>query len=177
MYRERATPVSQGSPAGLIAVILILIAGGAVAGWWFFLRTPSPGEVVQRFAVAAKDGDVEQIKPYLSQSTLDLPGFERGMAAAKERAASHKEPGKEEDTRVKILNTVYEGADKNTAVVTFEPEDKSKAPAGMAKPQEVILVKEEGKWKIDLAATLQREFQKAFGKGFKMPKGGPGLRP
>ena len=176
MYRERAAPVRRGSSAGLIVFILILLAGGAAAGWWFFLRPPSPGEVVQRFAAAAQGNDPEKIKSYLSQSTMNMPGFAEGFARGQELAAKNPKPKDDVDVRVKILSTVYEGAEKNTAIVTFEPEDKSKIPAGADPKQEVVLVKEEGKWKIDLMATAQRAIRKFFGggagKGFKMPKGG-----
>ena len=176
IYRERPAPVKQGSSVALIVVILILLAGGAAAGWWFFLRTPSPGEVVQRFVAASEGNDPEKIKSYLSQSTLNMPGFAEGFARGKELAAKHSkstQPTKGQEVRVKILGTVYEGADKNTAIVTCEPEDKSKIPAGMNAKQEIVLVKEEGKWKIDLMATIQRAFAGAMKKGFRMPRGGP----
>jgi len=175
-YRERAAPVRRGSSAGLIVFILILLAGGAAAGWWFFLRPPSPGEVVQRFFKAAKDRDVEKLKSYLSQSTLSVPGFSESFTRSFEFASKNKESADDSAYRLKILDTAYEGAEKNTAVVTCEPEDKSKIPAGADPKQEVVLVKEEGKWKIDLMATAQRAIRKFFGggagKGFKMPKGG-----
>ena len=179
IYRERPAPVRQGSGAGLVVFILILFAGGAFGGWWFFLRSPSPGEVVKQFVRAAEDRDADKIKSYLSQSTLNAPGFAEGFARGKELAANIPKPEEVKHERVKILSTTYEGAEKNTAIVTCEPEDNSKAPSvmGMDSKQEVVLVKEEGKWRVDLVTTLQRAVQKALremgGTGCKMPDGGP----
>jgi len=178
-YRERAAPVKQGSSVGLIVFILILLAGGAGAGWWFLLKPQSPGEVVQGFAAAAQSNDPEKIKSYLSQSTMNMPGFAEGFARGQELAAKNPKPKDDVDVRVNVLSTVYEGAEKDTAIVTFEPEDKSKAPTGMGMgaKQELVLVKEDGKWKIDLPASIQRAVTKALGGGSGTPRGGGSAAP
>ena len=176
-FRERPAPVKQGSSAGVIIVILILIAAGAAAGWWFFLRAPSPGEVVQAFFKASKGADVEKVKSYLSSSTLNMPGFADGFQRGFEFASKNRQSqgGKKDDADVRIFQTTYEGSDKNTAVVMCEPTGQSIVSSGTGGTIDIVLVKEEGKWKIDMMATAQRMFQKMMGeagkKGFKMPRG------
>jgi hypothetical protein len=151
--------------------IVILLAGGAGAGWWFFLRAPSPGEVVRQFVRATEDNDPEKIKSLLSQSTLNTPGFAEGFARGREFAAKNAKADEVKHEHVNIISTTYEGDAKDRAVVTCEPEDKSSVPSGTDSKQEIFLVKEEGKWKIDLMTTIQRAFSKAFG-GKNMPGGG-----
>ncbi|MCX8052380.1 MAG: hypothetical protein N3B12_01100 [Armatimonadetes bacterium] len=166
-YRERRVPAKQGFGFGAFVFILILLAAGGGSGWWFFLRPPNPGEVVLRFTAAQASHDVEKMKSCLSQNTLNWPGFSRGLEIGAKIAAKSEV----EVPSVKILTTTYLGADKSTAVVTYEPCDKSKIPAGFDARQEMLLVKEEGQWKIDMIGTLQRAIKKAFGGAVKPGSG------
>jgi len=177
-YSERRAPTRRRSSAGLVVLVLILAAGGAVAAWWFFLRQPSPGEVLQRFFSACEARDTEKAKSFLSKSSLSIPGmaegFSKGFSAARKTAQAH---GKQEEAAIRVLATAYAGAESKTAIVTWEPRDKSDVPAGMDARFDWVLVKEEGGWKIDLLESSRRMMQKLFGealkKGLKIPKGAP----
>jgi hypothetical protein len=160
--------VKPSSSLDLIVFLVILIAAGAAAGWWFFLRAPSPGQVVQAFFKASKGSDVEKVKSYLSTSTLNMPGLAEGFQRGFEYAAKNRQAqaDKEDDADIKVLETKYEGTDRNTAVVTCEPTGQPIGWSGTGGKLDIVLVKEEGKWKIDMMTTAKRMLQKMMG-----PKG------
>lgn len=188
---ERVTPVFNNAPAPIqkksaptgIVIALIIILGGALAGWWFFLRPAGPEQVVRRFAEASNSGDYQKIKPFLSKSTVSMiesmPGAEQGLTRGLQM--SHKMKGDKASAGVKILNTTYEGGDNGTAIVEAEPLDKTGIPAGMDPKQEIVLVREGKEWKVDLMATMQRMMQKMFKGGmpggFGRPPAGRPMRP
>ncbi|MGB9620796.1 MAG: zinc ribbon domain-containing protein, partial [Armatimonadota bacterium] len=173
-YRERPAPVRHGSKAVLLVFVLVLVAAGAGAGWWFLLRQPSPGEVVQRFLSACEDENAEKAKSFLSKSTLSIPGMAEAFSKAFSFARKTAKAGdKQRDLTIRIVGTSYEGSAKNTAIVTWEPQDKTDIPSGIDARLDWVLVKEEGAWKIDLVEssnrTLRKLLREALKKGLKIP--------
>jgi hypothetical protein len=72
-------------------------------------------------------------------------------------------PGRGNKQGGKIIGTTYEN-NGDTAVVEIEPTSKSQLPPGMTKT-EMVLIKEDGKWKMDMMATSARMMQPStFGK-------------
>lgn len=168
--RERPQPIKQGPNVGAIVFVLILIAGAAFAGWWFFMRPLPPEQVVQKFMEAAKANDVEKVKPFLSKDSLDLLEQQRKMTGQ----TNMNMGGLTED--VEIGATKYEGTDKSIALVPIGPKDKSKIQPGQPSSIDLVLLKEEGKWKIDLKETMNRVMKMVFEemrkKGYGPPPGG-----
>lgn len=119
---------------------------------------------MQRFIDASKAGDYEKIKACLSQSFLDkmsrMPGGEEAMKNGLKQSAGQNSGGT-------VGKTTYEN-DGATAVVEVKPDDKAQLPPGMT-GVEMVLIKEEGQWKIDLETTGKRMIKKMF------PNGIPGM--
>lgn len=166
--------VKQGANFGVIFLVVILLAGGGFAGWWFFLKPPSPAQVVQRFLDACEHQDAERAKVQLSKSTLDKPGvgdaFVTSFIKAREIALQKgRTPGSA--VTMKVVSTSYTDSDRKTAVVACQPLDEKGQPSKeMQFTFDWVLVKEEGGWKIDIEATVQKMFAKLFRE--MMEKGG-----
>ena len=165
-----SAPVRQGSSAGMIIIILIIIAGAAFAGWWFLMRGGGgPEATIDRFVAAVKAGNFEGMKSTLSKSSTSMfamiPGGEKAAMEGMKRDSSV--------ANIKVIKTTYEG--ENAIVEVEEVGKKPSGMAGMGGPTELVLIKEDGQWKIDLMATGARAMQKMQEKMKNMPMpGGPG---
>ncbi len=171
--RPAPEPVKQGSSVGVIILLLLVLGGGAFAGWWFFLKPPTPEQVVQNMLDAAKAGDFEGIKACFTQASVRelqrTPDGEKKAAEAIKRAFGQDDT----DSGVKIGKAVYEG--DNRAFVSIEPPE-GKEPAGfnIRMKFELVLLREDGRWKIDEQETEQRmmeQMQKMFPNMPRMPGG------
>lgn len=158
-----SAPARRGSSAGLIILILVIIAGAAFAGWWFFLKGGGPEATVNRFSAAVKSGDFEGMKSTLSKGSTSLfammPGGEQAIMESMKKDTGN--------TDIKVIKTTYEG---ENAIVQVEKAGKVSSGGG---PSELVLIKEDGQWKIDLMATAGRAMQKMREKFQNMPSGVP----
>ncbi len=167
---RRSAPVSRGPNWGaIIFVLILLLGGGGFAYWWFMLRTPSPAAVVQQMADAAKAGDFDKWKECITRGSLALfqqiPGGEDTM-----RQAMKKDAG--QDAGLTIGATTYE--DKGATAIVNVTATNPKAEqmmSGMGGNVDLVLIREEGKWKLDFMATGMRASKKMG----NMP-GAPGMR-
>lgn len=159
MQAQVSRPSGGGSSAGLIIVLLIVLAGAAFAGWWFFLRGGGPGAVVDKFVASVKAGDFEGVKSTLNKSATDMiasvPSNRLEEAKASFMGAMKRNLG---DQTIKVVKTSYDG---DTAIVGVEV-------TGAQVPSEngshdVVLVKENGAWKIDFQATAMRDAKAGHG--------------
>ena len=155
---------------GVIILLLLIIGGGAFAGWWFFIKAPTPEQVVQRLVNAAKAEDLEGVKSCFTKASLELvknlPGGEDAFAKSVTGNA-----GLGNDVSVgKIGPAVYEGEDR--ALVEIEPEQKSTLPAGpdIDIKSEMVLLREDGRWKIDLEQTVQHMMRRSMDALKNRPK-------
>lgn len=184
---ERFTPIfndapspapKKSAPIGTIVAIVVVL-GAAFAGWWLFMRPKGPEQVVLGFVEATNLGDYEKIKPFLSEGTINMiegmPGAKEGLARG--LRMNHSMKGENAKSAVKIIKTTYEGDDNNKAIVEAESLDKADQTSGMDPKQEIVLVREDKEWKIDLMGTMQRMMQKMFKGGpprsFSRPSGPP----
>jgi hypothetical protein len=157
-YSERrSAPASRGPNWGaIVGVLILLLGGGGFAGWWFFLRAPGPEAVVQKMIDAQKAGDRETFKSCFSASSISLlsmaPGGADAVMDAMMKQTPNEKPGK-------IISTTYEdnGA---TAIVTVASNQTN----------ELVLIKDNGQWKLDLMASGMRKMKKA---GMSMPMAMP----
>jgi len=168
-YREPPAVVSRRSNVGLLVFVLILLAGVGFAGWWFFLKQPSPAQVVQGFINACEAQDAEKAKSFLCKSTLNIPGvaegFTKGFAAARKLGKDNH--SSTSTGRIKLLSTSYTGTDKSTAIVASQSMDEKGEPIQPELTFDWVLIKEDGAWKIDLVTTVQKMFVKALGEAMK----------
>lgn len=171
---RRSAPASRGPNWGAIALVIVLLAGAGFGGWWAYNKffKPSPEAVVQKMIDATKAGDYDMLKSCLSQSSVSMMSMSVGEDEQAAREQMKKSAGK--DPATKITGTTYED-DGKTAVVSME--STKPLPAGMPasmKTTEMVLLREEGQWKVDLVATSARMMKKIFGgKGMRMPKPSP----
>jgi len=163
-FNERRQPVKQGPNWGAIILVILLLAGAAFGGWWFFLRTPSPESVVRKFMDANTAGDYDAFRSCLRQDEVAAMGGEQALRGMMKKAAE-RAAGK--DTSYEVVKTTYENSDA-LAVVEIKPKDTSSMPPEMT-TMEMLLVQEDGKWKVDLKATGMRMMKKLF------PNGIPGM--
>ena len=169
--REKSQPVKQGPNWGAIVFAIVIIAGAAFAGWWFFMKPAPPDQVVRSFFAAAKAGDYEKFKSYMTESSvtaLKASGGSEEQIAEQLKQSVARSGGAELD-KIVYSTPTYEGQDK--AIVGIEPKDKPQlppgAPAGLANMKfEFVLLREGGKWKIDFPQTqarLMAQMQKLIG--------------
>ncbi|MEN6372680.1 MAG: hypothetical protein ABFD64_11790 [Armatimonadota bacterium] len=152
-------PVKSSGPGAIIAVVLILaIIGGAFAYWKFVVQANAPINVVRKFMVAAKKSDVNEMNKYICASNKSLPGFEQNFASGYSRGMDLSGGNKEsiEGKQYVLVQGPIEGT---TATVYIKPGPDSNSgpvPAGFEKGLPLVLVKEEGKWKLDFIQTIQK---------------------
>jgi hypothetical protein len=161
-------PIKQGPNIGAILMILILLGGaGFGAYWWFVMRPNSPAGVVGAFTEATQSGDLEKMKDCLAASNrafLDMPGVAEGFKKGFDMAKSLR--GDAAAKKYDYGPTTFEGDSK--AVVQVSEKKAEGETAGSDQSQSVVLVKEDGKWKIDLRETAMRELKK---RGIELPAG------
>lgn len=164
-FNERSQPIKQGPNWGAIVLVVLLIAGAAFAGWWFFLKPAGPEKVVQQMIDASKAGDYEKMKACFSQSTINMiqmtPGGEEAAKQSLQGKSSRQYDGK-------ITGVTYDDKNSSLAYVALEPANKAQLPPGMTSV-EVVCSKENGQWKVDLMGTTMRMMRKMF------PNGVPGM--
>jgi len=168
---RRSAPVKKGPNWGAIVLVVLLLGGAAFAGWWFFLKPGSPEAMVQKFVNASTARDYDALKSCLSQEDVvaigALPGGEQALRNSWDQAAKQSAS---QDASYDVVKTTYENSG-STAVVEIKPKDQSKMPPGTTK--EIVLVQENGKWKVDMKATAMRMMKKMFPKGIPgMPRPG-----
>lgn len=159
-FNERRQPVKQGPNWGAIVLVVLLLGGAAFAGWWFFLKPASPESVVRKFMNASTAGDYDAMKSCLCQEGVAAMESMPALRDAMKKAAEHS-AGK--DTSYEVVKTTYENSG-SLAVVEIKPKDQSSMPPGMT-TMEMLLVREDGKWKLDMKATGMRKMKKRFPNG------------
>jgi hypothetical protein len=163
--RENSRPIRQGPDVGAIVLLIVLLAGAGFGAWWFFLKPKGPEQVVSAFMEATKSGDLEKMKTCLASSSrklFEMPGVAEGFKRGFEYAKSHG--GNPDDKQYKYGPTTFEGDSKAVVQVSESKSDGSAA----GETQDMVLVKEEGKWGIDFQETMTRALAK---KGITMPQG------
>lgn len=154
-------PVKSGPGAGFIVFLVIVLAAAGFAGWWFLMKPKTPEQVVTAFIAAGEKGDPAEIKLYLCAGSKDV--MDRPDAGNMFKSGS----------KIKVGETTFEG--DSTAVVQITPDQSSSDP--MMKELgtlPLVLVKEQGKWLIDLQESEKRMMAKIMPllikKGFRMPQ-------
>lgn len=174
LRERRPAPAGRGPNWGAIVLVIVLLAGAAYGGWWGYNKyvKPSPEAVVQKMIDATTEGDYDKLKSCLSQSSLSTLNMMVGSDEQAAREAMKKSAGSKVAARI-VGTTTYEDGGK-IAVVSAESTSPlpPNVPASF-KTTETVLLREDGQWKIDLAATSARMMQKVRkmlgGKGMRMP--------
>jgi uncharacterized membrane protein YgcG len=134
----------------LIVALVVVVAALAAATYMFLLKT-GPEQVVRQYLVAENSRNWPVIKSLLNKDSLALlPSDDKLPKADK----TQPPPPATEIGKAKV------DKDKATVPVTI----KEQGGAMGAAPQEldVVLVKENGVWKVDLKATVMGMWQKAM---------------
>ena len=160
--------VRSGKAVVIVVVVLLVVIAGCGAAWWFLLR-PTPEAAIEQFVAAADAKDMKKARSFMTQETLQAGDeFQKqiqtswgGMmpqgAAAMDMAVitGYQMLAQSES----VGKAKIEG---NTATLSR----KMKGPMGgtASATQDLKLVKEGGKWKIDMAEQLRMasKFMKAM---------------
>jgi hypothetical protein len=148
--RENMRPTKQGPNVLAIVLIIVLLGGAGFGAWWMLMRPKSPDEVVNAFVSAAKAGDVEKLKSYLTtncRSDFDKPGVIEGL----KRSFGGANAKESDESTVKAGKTTFEGDSK--ALVELLPAKSTNAAPNANTSLLMVLVKEEGQWRIDSKQT------------------------
>jgi hypothetical protein len=126
----------------------------------------TPQAAAEEFLRKMSTGDCEGLREYISANGRELvgPKIEQGCGMAK--TERDKDPAKAQKEGLKEVHVVEAKEEGDKATLKIEPErnDGRREPAGT-----FVMVKEEGRWRIDLLATGQ-----AMGAGMGP---GPGTEP
>lgn len=165
---ERRPAPARGGPSwvGIILAIVILAAAG-YGGWWAYNKylKPGPEQVVRNFMDAGKARDFEKMKACLSKGTINM----MQMASGEEEMRRSFESGGSSGFEGEITACTYDESNSSLAYVNLVPTDKKSLAPG-ATSVEIVCCKEDGKWKIDLMATVMRMVKKVYGNmGRQMP--------
>jgi hypothetical protein len=159
---QQAMPaaVRRGPRWGVIALVIVLIVGaGAFAGWWFLLRSPGPECVVQRFIDSANAGDCDRMLSHLTRKSARNLVKESGGKEGLKRAM--QEGG--ELVGSKVSRATYRNGGK-AALVKMELKTKEGSTV-RSDTTDIVMVREGGRWKIDMDATIDLAFAKSLGAG------------
>ncbi|HEY3398760.1 MAG TPA: hypothetical protein VGM19_13990 [Armatimonadota bacterium] len=148
----------------LIALAAIVVVGLGVSTYWFLLK-PGPEQTVSKFFKAQSLGDYRTLKQLIpSQLAAQLPADDKLPKPAPDAKLPNMEIGKAQ----------LQG-DRAIVPVTT----KSELPAGTAYgPQtettRVVVIKEDGRWKVDPMATYAESLSGAQpGAGGPLPGEAP----
>lgn len=96
-------------------------------------KSPDPKAIAQKFWEATKTGNIEQIKPYVTKTSLTHEMMQENTSETHEGTFTLGEPEIKE----------------NTASIPTTIQDKE-----MNMPLTTVLQKEDGQWKVDVQATM-----------------------
>jgi hypothetical protein len=151
-----------------LALIIVVVVGMAVASYIFLLK-PGPDQVVKQYLAAENAQDYKLIKTLLTkESAAMLPPDDQ---------LPKPDPAKKQNMPAFDIGKAKTEGGKTSVPVTVQASQDMGMPAQTI---DVIVVKEEGKWKIDLKATLQQAMEKAMSGGGMQggpPPGGAGPGP
>ncbi len=142
---------SSGMAGRALGVVLfiIVVAAAAAAGWYFFVRS-TPEKTVRQFMAASDANDVEAIKPLLSSRSREAMSRMESLLPKDSNAAKEKGP----QTDYKLGKAKING-DKATVPMRVKlPERASKLMSTAELTITWGLVKEKGKWVIDMGETM-----------------------
>jgi len=150
----------------VIIVVVLVVVVGAVAAWWLFLR-PTPQRTVAQFLEAAKAQDEEKLRSLMTEETVKLMDqVQKDMEAQFGGMGARVSGGPGMAAGLAMgLSYGAEGVGKASIEGDKATVSLQRKTGGGPYGQDVRLVKEGGKWKIDFAAELQMTalFTKAMG--------------
>ncbi len=150
---------AKKSPAGLIIVVLVVIAAAAAGGWYFFLRQ-GPESTVKAYLRASQTNDTAAMQATFSAESVKITAGSSKLGNIEKMAFVNGSAYSVGSARI--------DGDKATVPVKY----KQSANASRSNaPQEVeipfALVKEDGKWKIDVLGTAMGGMGAAMGEAMK----------
>lgn len=160
-----ATKSKLASGVALAVLALVILAGAAYAGWWLFLRPRTPEEVARKYQAANRVGDFDAIRECLSREraicyTAKDEAELRIMRMNCKRAAAS---GCRELGDFEVLNKChYENGFAVVEITPTDPQHSAPCMQGFAKA-DLVLVNEDGKWKVDIKRTEVRMYNKKAG--------------
>lgn len=148
---ERPARAEDGVNWRIVALVVVILSCCTLAAWWFFLRPPGPADTINRLISAVEGGDENAAKSCFTSTSLALLGIPSGNTGM----AGGFVGGRARLT-IRVVGTTYEGSEGETAVVQCEPTGSTNLPPGIQIRFELVLLQEEGDWKIDVGKTLER---------------------
>jgi len=140
---------SSGMAGRALGVVLfiIVVAAAAAAGWYFFVRS-TPEKTVRQFMAASDANDVEAIKPLLSSRSREAMSR---MESLLPQGAKEKGP----QTDYELGKARINGDKATVPMIVKLPEKASKLMSMAELTITWGLVKENGKWVIDMGETMK----------------------
>lgn len=127
----------------VVIAVCAMVAGAGCSGG----KGSDPGKVAEKYWKVTKEGSVEDVKPYVTKESFEaLKEEKKGPAAKKEGDYT-------------LGEAEIEG-DKATIPTTITDQ-------GFSFELQTVLVKEDGKWKVDVAQTMMSMFGGAMGEMMK----------
>lgn len=126
-------------------VLAVAVIGGLAA----CSRGGEPEAVIEELARVSETGRCDRLPELITQSSRDMVGgkLEAACKAGVEQRKNNPAKTERKLKRINVLNKTENG-DKTTVRAEPEYEDGTKE-----QPQDFVMVKEGGEWKIDLLAT------------------------
>jgi hypothetical protein len=150
-------PAKSGVRAWVSISLLVVIVSAAFSLWWFVVRDKGPGGVASQFIAAIGDGDARRVASMLTK--VDVCLLEDDAGGVQHLVDGIRPAVVQGDLRVARVS--YEG---DKAIVKLEMCGTKPDGTISDKPEDLVLVQEDGKWKIDLIATLSRANTVASGQ-------------
>lgn len=138
-----------GRVLGVVLFIIVVAAAGA-ACWYFFVRS-TPEKTVRQFMAASDANDVEAIKPLLSSRSREAMSRMESLISKHSKASNGKGP----KTDYKLGETKIDGDRAAVPMTITLPKGASKLMGMSELTIEWGLVKENGKWVIDMGETMK----------------------
>lgn len=126
----------------------------------------SPAAVVEEFGRKMENGNCSGVQDYLASSSRAMvgPKLEQACTAA---AEMRKNDPKAKEKTIKSMRVVDSKVEGDRATVTMETEYSDGTKSGGDQP--ITLVKEEGRWRIDLLGSMTGEDGGASGSEMNPP--------
>lgn len=162
-------PTRRGPKRGLIILLVLIVGAGAFVGWWFGLRSASPEQVVGSFFDSAKAGDYEGVISCLTPKSA--ASLVKKFGGEQELRRKIKQ-SKEDFLQARVYPATYRDSGK-TAIVKMETKTKDGSTV-RTDAIDIVLVRERGRWKIDMDATIDLALAQSMDAGYNSGGSGGG---
>jgi hypothetical protein len=174
MIMNQSKPARSSKGKWTALVLILVVVAAAVGGWYFFLRA-TPEKAVRGFLEASDRRDINAMKSHLSAQSVRLINQFGGKMSPDKMFP--RRTGKTPD--YVVGKATIQGERATVPVTAAMPKEAAPYLGGKSQMEvPFVVIREEGKWKVDLietSAAMMGAAMKEMMKGMMSQPGKGGM--